>query len=810
MAEDSSPIASPGELPTASSTPMSRPRTRVFRRAVGNVLLGLGAFGLITTVCFQVGFKSTPTAFLYLILIVLLSRVGGFIPAAVVSGIAVACLNYVFIPPEKRYGTPVHAVELAAFLITALVTTRLVSRATRGARLLEERARLLDLAHDAVFVRDMDGRITYWNRGAEDLYGWTADEAVGRVAHELLHTRFPEPFADITAELLRTGSWQGELVHTTRDAKRVVVASRWAVERDESGTPVAFLVTTNDITERKQAEDALRKSEEKWRAVFEHNPTMYFMVDPAGTVASVNPFGAEQLGYTVEELVGRPVLNVFLEADRQAARQNVAACLEHPGQVMTWELRRVRKDGTMIWVRETAKAMRTAEGELAVLVVGEDITQQKRAEDELRASEARFRTLVDHATDAFFLHDERGILVDVNRQACESLGYTRDELIGMHPHVIQPDADAIIERYLRARKSGGITFETRYRRKDGTTFPVEVRTSLFFSEDGRRFGISLVRDITDRKTAEQALREAQAALTHVTRVTTLGEVTASIAHELNQPLGGIVNNANACLGLLPSGHAELHDVREALADIVSDAERASAIIERVQAVAKRSAPDRAALRLIDVVDDVLALAAAEAVARRVTIQKDVPPDLPVVVGDRVQLQQVLLNLVVNAMDAMGSVDERERCLQIRGRLDTDDGRRAVTISVDDCGIGLQPEEMNRLFDAFYTTKPHGMGLGLAISRSIIEGHGGRLWAESKRDGGAIFSFRLPAAEASAAARPAEAGSAALHHRTPTQPKPDQSRSRYVDRPVEGSARDVIGPLPPATGESARPLLDERP
>ena len=726
------------------------PRTRVFRRAVGHVLLGLGAFGLITTVRFQVGFKSTPTAFLYLILIVLLSRVGGFIPAGVVSAIAVACLNYVFIPPEKRYA-PVPAVELAAFLITALVTTRLVSRATRGARLLEERARLLDLAHDAVFVRDMDGRITYWNRGAEDLYGWTADEAVGRVAHELLHTRFPGPFADITAELLRTGSWQGEVVHTTRDANRVVVASRWAVERDESGTPVAFLVTTNDITERKQAEDALRKSEEKWRAVFEHNPTMYFMVDPAGTVASVNPFGAEQLGYTVEELVGRPVLDVFLEADRQAARQNVAACLEHPGQVMTWELRKVRKDGTMIWVRETAKAMRTAESDLAVLIVCEDITQRKRAEEELRASEARFRTLVDHATDAFFLVDERGTILDVNRQACDGLGYTRDELIGMTPRDFDPDVPPgfINERF--AKGEDIVTLESRHRRKDGALFPVEVRSRAHYSADGRRFAIALVQDITARKKAEQALREAQAALTHVTRLTTLGEVTASIAHELNQPLGAIVNNANACLGLLPSGHDELHDVREALADIVSDAERASAIIERVRAVAKRSAPDRAALRLIDVVDDVLALAAAEAVARRVTIQKDVPPDLPVVVGDRVQLQQVLLNLVVNAMDAMGSVDERERCLQIRGRLDTDDGRRAVTISVDDCGIGLQPEETNRLFEVFYTTKPHGMGLGLAISRSIIEGHGGRLWAESKRDAGAIFSFRLPAAEASAAA-----------------------------------------------------------
>ena len=157
------------------------------------------------------------------------------------------------------------------------------------------------------------------------------------------------------------------------------------------------------------------------------------------------------------------------------------------------------------------------------------------------------------------------------------------------------------------------------------------------------------------------------------------------------------------------------------------------------------------MRPVEVVDDVLALAASELASRHVTIQIDLAADLPVVLGDRVQLQQVMLNLVVNAMDAMASVDERERCLEIRGRRDTDGEQRAVTISVDDCGIGLQPEEMHRLFDAFYTTKPHGMGLGLAISRSIIEAHGGRLWAESKRDRGAIFSFRLPAAEASAAA-----------------------------------------------------------
>ena len=248
--------------------------------------------------------------------------------------------------------------------------------------------------------------------------------------------------------------------------------------------------------------------------------------------------------------------------------------------------------------------------------------------------------------------------------------------------------------------------------------------------------------------ASEALREAQAALTHVTRVTTLGEVTASFAHELNQPLAAIVNNANACLGLLPSGRHGLDEVREALADIVSDADRASAIIERVRGLAKRTEPAKVSLRLVDVVDDVVALAAAESAARRVAIRTDVAADLPVVLGDRVQLLQVLLNLVVNGMDAMSSVDEPERRLDILGRPDTRDGGPAARISVQDRGVGLDAGRMDRLFEAFYTTKPHGMGMGLAICRSIIDAHGGRLWAESNQGPGATFSFRLPAAAAS--------------------------------------------------------------
>jgi len=235
-------------------------------------------------------------------------------------------------------------------------------------------------------------------------------------------------------------------------------------------------------------------------------------------------------------------------------------------------------------------------------------------------------------------------------------------------------------------------------------------------------------------------------------VTTLGDVTASFAHEVNQPLAAIVNNADTCLALLPNEIADLGEVRAALTDIRNDAERASAVIERVRALATRSSSEQKPVQLEEVVEGVVALAASESVARRVSIRTDISADLPVVSGDRVQLQQVLLNLLVNGMDAMSTVPERERLLEIRGRRDLLEGNRAATISVHDRGIGLTAAQMGRLFEAFYTTKPHGMGMGLAISRSIIEAHGGRLCAEQNQGPGATFSFSLPTAASGAPGR----------------------------------------------------------
>ncbi len=283
----------------------------------------------------------------------------------------------------------------------------------------------------------------------------------------------------------------------------------------------------------------------------------------------------------------------------------------------------------------------------------------------------------------------------------------------------------------------------------------------------RKTARELQTNIEDLNRTQHELHKAQAELTHMTRLTTMGELTASIAHEVNQPLTAVVNNANACISLLepartrhgesgPDGASNLEDIREALGEIRDDAERASAVVGRVRQLAKRAPVEKSLLDLKDVVKDVLALARYESVARRVTIRADLSQDLPRVSGDRVQLQQVLLNLVMNGMDAMNTIEESQRILIIRGRRETRDGSSGTLLRVLDAGIGFKPDEMDRLFEPFYTTKPHGMGMGLAISRSIIEAHGGRLWAEPNQGAGATFLFSLPAAPE----RPSEGGPAA--------------------------------------------------
>jgi PAS domain S-box-containing protein len=436
-------------------------------------------------------------AVLYVAVVLMAAR---FCQARGVLLVAAGCvgltvLSY-FLSPPSGPGVVGVANMLLAILAMGL-TTVLVLQGQSATAAVREQANLLDLTHDGVFSRRMDGVITYWNRGAEELFGWTRAEALGKISDDLLEKRFSAPVDEVTAELLRMGRWEGELTCKKRDRTAVAVASRWSLQRDRQGRPAAVLETNNDITERKQA--------------------------------------------------------------------------------------------------------------------------------------------------------------------------------------------------------------------------------------------------------EEALQQAQANIERLNRVMLLGEMTASIAHEVNQPLAAIVANAGAGLRWLTPQSPDIEEARQALARIVRDGNRASEVINRIRALFRKLPSRRDRLDINEAVREVIALTDSNMQRNRVNLETRLARGLLLVRGDRVQLQQVILNLIVNAIEAMSEVDDRPRELAVHS---AGGNSEDVLVEIRDSGPGLDPTSLDHLFDSFYTTKPEGTGMGLAICRSIVEAHGGRLWAAPNAPYGAVFRFSLPVEDAS--------------------------------------------------------------
>lgn len=417
------------------------------------------------------------------------------------------------------------------------------------------------------------------------------------------------------------------------------------------------------------------------------------------------------------------------------------------------EYRVVRPDGTQRMVHSQGDVIWNESGQpIRQFGVMQDITDLWRAEEELRASEARFRTFVDRATDAFFLIDEQLTVIDVNRQACEGLGYSRAELIGMHPRDfdVALDEESILGLAERASAGETITFETWHRRRDGTVFPVEIRSGMFRQGD-RLVYLALARDITERQLAEERLRQqdhalqtARKELAHVSRLTMLGELTSSIAHEVSQPLGAMITSAGACARWLAAQPPNIAEARETLGNITADGRRARDVIARIRALTKRQMVRKQDLDLNRELAEVLALTEHESRTHGVVRRTELDRTLPRVQGDRIQLQQVLINLILNAIEAMSAIDDRPRLLTILSRLDSPN---AILVEVRDTGSGLDPQCIEQVFEAFYTTKEEGIGIGLSISRSIVEAHGGKLWASVNKPHGAVFLLTLPVAAA---------------------------------------------------------------
>ena len=380
-----------------------------------------------------------------------------------------------------------------------------------------------------------------------------------------------------------------------------------------------------------------------------------------------------------------------------------------------------------------------------------DLKSLARLHGEIEERETKIRRLVDSNIIGVFIWDFDGRILEANDEFLRMVSYDREDLVSGRiirwADLTPPDWRDRNNARIEQQKSSGRfeAFEKENTRKDGSRVPVLIGGATF--EEGGNQGVAYVLDLTERKRIEaeareneQRYREAQLELAHVTRVMTLGELTASIAHEVNQPLAGVVANAEACLRWLDRRTPDLDAVRRSVEWVIDDSNRASAVIGRIRALAKKTEIEKVPLDVNDVVRETIPLVQRELISHQVLLRMELAPTLPMILGDRVQLQQVIINLVMNGIESMQSTD-RPRELVVRSRQDE---TQQVLVSVADCGVGISAENADRLFTAFFTTKSSGMGMGLSICRSIIDAHGGRLWATTCEPRGALFQFTIPA------------------------------------------------------------------
>jgi two-component system, LuxR family, sensor kinase FixL len=441
-----------------------------------------------------------------------------------------------------------------------------------------------------------------------------------------------------------------------------------------------------------------------------------------------------------EKLTAERIRSVVHPEDRQFVRQLVENSLTTNEEV-EGEYRIVLADGNVRWITRRGRVefndARQPAWERGVLM---DITERKQAEEQ-------FRLVVEAAPSAMIMVDTEGRITLANTQAEAVFGYAREELIGQPIEMLVPErfrSQHAGDRHgyhgdARAR-SMGAGRELFGRRKDGSEVKIEIGLNPIHTFEGL-FVLASVIDISERKRAELEAARQRNEMAHLSRVNTLGELSGSIAHEINQPLSAILSNAQAAQRILANGQADLVELQEILNDIVSEDKRAGEVIRRLRLFLEKGEVQQHSLCINEVVQDVLKLIRSDLINQKVAVDCKLARNLPTITGDPVQLQQVLLNLVVNACDAMTDSNARDRRLLIRTGIEN--GNDEVILSVTDRGSSIPEEKIDQIFEPFFTTKEKGMGLGLSVCRTIIAAHRGKLWATNNTDRGANFHFSLP-------------------------------------------------------------------
>ena len=646
---------------------------------------------------------------------------------------------------------------------------------------------VIETADDAVVSADESGAIQFANPATIRVFGYDPKELIGKpltlLMPEFMRKLHENGFRRYLATGQRHINWQGtEFTGLRKNGQEFPVEVSFREIVRESGR--TFTGVIRDVSARKRAEENLRRSEQRWRAVFENSAIGVALTDMTGRLLATNSAYQQMLGYSEEELKNLTFLELTLEDDRQRNWALVAELIDGKRSQFQIEKRYRRKDGRLIWVSNNVSLVPGTEDlPQFVMALSEDITGRKQAEDTFRLIVAGtapttgsdfFQSLVQHLAQAlraryafvttcddqkharslaFWKGDGFGenFEFDIADTPCEkvlhgNVCHYRQGLQGLFPlDKLLPDWQA--ESYL------GVPMLDRSNRVIGH---IAILDSKPMEADLR--AIDLLKIFASRAAAElkrqnaedelqaalqerERMREELAHLAHLNRVSTMGELAASLAHEINQPIGAAATNAQACLRFLNREQPDVPEACEAALEMVRDATRAVDIIDRVRSMYRKGSPHQEMVDINEVILEMVVMLRDEANRNSVKMHTELDETLPQVLADRVQLQQGLMNLMMNGIEAMRDSGGE---LSIKSQLDEDGQLR---ISISDTGVGLPTGKETEIFNAFFTTKSEGTGLGLAITRTIVESHGGRVWATNNTLRGTTFQFTLPSKRA---------------------------------------------------------------
>jgi PAS domain S-box-containing protein len=627
------------------------------------------------------------------------------------------------------------------------------SESARPADVLQEDERLSRIVMNSIpglfALLKVNGEVDYVNREIVDYTGRTLEELKQWGTNDIVH---PEDLPHVIEVFTRSvaSSSPYEILERLRRADG---AYRWFRSkafplRGPGGRIFRWCVLLNDIDEQKRAEDAVRDSQRNLQLIIDTIPAPAWAAEGDGSVEFFNRHYLDFIGFAPEQASGWGWTAAIHpdDVDGIVAKWHHLLAAKTPGE---HEARIRRHDGAYRWFLFRANPLRDESGHIVKWYgVNTDIEDRKRAQTELQRAydhlaqaqrlsqtgsfTSNLETDEHYWSEEFYriCEFEPGSTISIQRLGA----IVHPEDVSLYEGAIQRAlAGAEPEFYFRVVTATGVMKHLRGFARRITDRPVFV---------------GAVQDVTATRIAEDALNKARSELAHVARVTTLNTLTASIAHEINQPLSGILTNAETCLMMLDGDPPNVDGARETTKRTIRDGDRASAVVTRLRALFSKREFTLEPLDLNEATREVMALSSSDLQRNRVAVQSELAEDLPTVIGDRIQLQQVILNLLRNASDAMTDVHDRPR--QVLVRTERDDGDR-VRVTVRDAGTGFALQSPERLFEAFYTTKSNGMGIGLSVSRSIVERHHGRLWAEPNDGPGATFAFSIPRNPASVTA-----------------------------------------------------------